>query len=919
MAVTQNTYTGNGSTVLYSFTFPYLETTDVKVTVNGTITTAYTFANATTIQFNTAPLAGAAIRIYRQTDDSSLRATFYSGSAIRAQDLNDDFTQNLYVAQEVNNNALDIDGSNPMVGDLNMGGYKVTNLATPVAGTDAANRSFVEGVFSSEVPYFYRRWSKTAVGGETSLSGNDNSGIALSYVPGSEKVFINGALQVRGVDYTGTTGTTLTAIPALTAGDIVEVHSSSNYLVGTVPDGSVTNAKVDGAAAIQSTKLAFIQAGTGATTRTVESKLRDVVSVKDFGAVGDGVTNDTAAIQAAIDYVAAAGGGTVVFSDKHLIDSNLTIKDYVCVRGPLDLADEILPGNTADYDSKRGVLLVNSAATISLLDGASISNCLVLRKGLNLPFIDATSATAGVAAFSGTAFTVNGAGTYFHHLMILGFNKAIYSSNNERIRCEYINGDCTNGIEIRVCYDISYVENCHFWPWTTTHQGWTTNTLLTRSGAAYKFAAVGDWSKFTNCFSFGYAEGFVIDSCDHVQLIGCGTDHVAAISGNTSVGYTTSGTSRNTSFIGCQAAAQGTGILVNSTTSHAHKISNCDFWGNDTYNIDVVLGRVGITGCTFDGVANRYAAGTQGYFSDNYLNGTTTTFGTDAERAYTVLGNKGFQAGPQSSISLDNDSSTTNMWAANSTGLGYIFRSYASNGTLSSPIISDAGVASLHLRGYLYSGSSFGELGSIRIQGAATPTSSSTPGTIVFSVNNNSLSVVDRLQLSAGGNLLPITDNVNSLGQSGLRYSAVWAANGTIQTSDSRTKTDINDCTLGLDFISSLRPVSYKFIEGGKTVERQVYRDSNGEECDPQTEGAIPAEIIAHQNSGQRTHWGLIAQEVKETIDFAGVDFGGWVLTDKDDPDSQQALRYDQFIAPLIKAVQELSARVSALENDKNT
>ena len=106
MAATENTYTQSGSTTNYSFTFPYLKQSDVKVTVAGetvdfgTESDEWQFDNATTIKFNTAPTGGAAIRIYRDTSVDDLTATFYAGSAIKSQDLNDNFNQSLYVTQE---------------------------------------------------------------------------------------------------------------------------------------------------------------------------------------------------------------------------------------------------------------------------------------------------------------------------------------------------------------------------------------------------------------------------------------------------------------------------------------------------------------------------------------------------------------------------------------------------------------------------------------------------------------------------------------------------------------------------------------------------------------------------------------------------------------------------------------------------
>jgi predicted secreted protein len=229
MALTEITYTGDGSDVTFGpIPFPYLEDSDVLITINGVATTAFTIDPSTKIiTFSSAPANGTVIKVYRNTNNDTLAATFISGSAIRAVDLNDNFTQNLYVIQEIGNNAVQTDGSNPMVGDLNMGGYKIINLqSNPTADTDAANKHYVDTKVGASGPPGYTNWSYTATGGETVVG---TFGSLLEYQVGKEQVYLNGALQQRNVDYTANDGNTVTFTVALTAADIVMVRCV-NYL-----------------------------------------------------------------------------------------------------------------------------------------------------------------------------------------------------------------------------------------------------------------------------------------------------------------------------------------------------------------------------------------------------------------------------------------------------------------------------------------------------------------------------------------------------------------------------------------------------------------------------------------------------------------------------------------------------------------
>ena len=143
MATTEKSYTAPAT---YTITFEYQERTDVKVTVNNVLKTEgtgndYTFTDDTTIAFNAGklPTSGDTVRLFRDTDTSAAKATYFPGSAIRSQDLNDNHDQVLFSVQEIENHSLNRYGENAIAGDIDVGGNRLKNLKDEYTSTEDPN------------------------------------------------------------------------------------------------------------------------------------------------------------------------------------------------------------------------------------------------------------------------------------------------------------------------------------------------------------------------------------------------------------------------------------------------------------------------------------------------------------------------------------------------------------------------------------------------------------------------------------------------------------------------------------------------------------------------------------------------------------------------------------------------------------
>ena len=410
--------------------------------------------------------------------------------------------------------------------------------------------------------------------------------------------------------------------------------------VGGVDQMTVSNAGVVTANSFVGSASSATALAIGSTTaRALANRFADVVNVLDFGADPTGVVDSSTEFQNAIN--ALPNGGTIEFNGKYLIDNDITVNYNVALVGKNKLPDQF--NGKIDPSLISCQLIVNSAKTINIKSGASISDCLIVKKGLSLPYTNQAAAISGVASYAGTALTIQGTsvangrecGATCERLLIIGFNQAVYCNNVERCTIDFVRGDCTNGIKVETSADICYISNCHFWPYTTAHQGFDVSTAY-RSGKAYYITNGVDWLKLTNCFSYAYNTGFHIESVNDVQLIGCSADWIASIKQNgtnySSRGFWISGSGQQVKLIGCQAAAQYQGVNINIPTTETISLIGVSCWGNDYRHVYVEQGNAIISGCTFTDFPNQTRSVTA------TRSGTTATAIVQSSSPYTVGG-----------------------------------------------------------------------------------------------------------------------------------------------------------------------------------------------------------------------------------------------------------------------------------------
>lgn len=264
--------------------------------------------------------------------------------------------QNFQTVQDEFDNTLSRDGTAPnsMLADLDMNSQRILNLPSATTNTEPVTYAQFSSALGTLSAQGWLIEEQTATAGQTvfTLSG-------VSYTPGSGNlgVYINGVRQHPSV-YSETDSTTVTfSSPGAQVGDKVlfEVLSLT-----------------DSAESVPSNLVTHISSGTGAVATTAREKLREIVSVKDFGAVGDGSADDSGQVEAALTYLAGTGrilyfpAGTYKFTRQQLFHRVRCIGDNAVLKfSGLGASEDclILQGSTREYPLELSGFTIDANST----------------------------------------------------------------------------------------------------------------------------------------------------------------------------------------------------------------------------------------------------------------------------------------------------------------------------------------------------------------------------------------------------------------------------------------------------------------------------------------------------------------------------------------------------------------------------
>ncbi|QTO46307.1 tail fiber domain-containing protein [Burkholderia latens] len=606
--------------------------------------------------------------------------------------------------------------------------------------------------------------------------------LTLPAAPGSVTnmwVFFDAAYQ-DDTQIQSIVGTTLTFNSAIPVGITkVTVKIGTTVAIGIPGNGTITDSMV-------------------AAGSKLSNRLKYIVYAQDFGAVGNwnGVTgtNDTAAIQSALNSFTIAGGTLHLGSLSYLVDS-LTIPQNVSIVGDLENPEQTIASAAQNYYSWGSQLCLTAGSTITMSQGTALRGVLVIRQGLSLPVTTDAQATTVISQFSGTGLTVSGTGVKLEDVMLLGHTQAITvttnSGNQGRFYMTNVHIDSTNGVSISGAYDICRLFAVHCWPFLTVQVSGISNANLARSGIAFSFDTVDDWTQLISCFGYGYSTTYKCMSTGNIGFIGCQSD--TSGSAYTAYGWDLEGSSAYTHLEGCMQNGAATCLRINSTGTTWPEVRtvNCN-WNAGTICIDVTAGRLQSCNDVFHSGTSGIGFGAGTIVGSSLINPYFINVGTPWNFANSTV---------SQTVSIITPSFGNNT-SPNSSNI-------LSNLTLISQQAAVAGNGPALLLNGNY-GTYTGLMGQWQAR-LVSGTVGAEANDMVYTTYRSG-TVVDRLKIDHDGHLYPAQDNAYTCGGASNRWSIVYAANGTIQTSDENEKENfqaIDDVLL--DAFASLAPVQFRW------------------------------------------------------------------------------------------------------------